>query len=114
MVSHSSLHSPGRSLVLLVASGLLIQACSGAPSTVQPEKSATQPSATAGAAPPQTAAGSTAAPASAGTAKRGGMLRLTQDRDPGGLDIQKITDVQGLQLLMPLYSQLIRQSPNNW
>lgn len=55
-----------------------------------------------------------AAVTSVAAPKRGGVLRLNQDRDPGGLDIQKITDVQGLQLLMPLYSQLIRQVPNNW
>jgi len=101
-------------MVLLLVGSLLIQACSGAPTTSQPEKPVSQPGAATAAAPPLAATASTAGPTNAGAAKRGGVLRLTQDRDPGGLDIQKITDVQGLQLLMPLYSQIIRQSPNNW
>jgi peptide/nickel transport system substrate-binding protein len=60
--------------------------------------------------------GGSASPAGAGqaTPKRGGVLRLSMDRDPGGLDVQQATDIQGLQMLEPLYSQVLRQVPNDW
>jgi peptide/nickel transport system substrate-binding protein len=55
-----------------------------------------------------------AATAKQGTPRPGGVLRLAMDRDPGKLDVQQATDIQGLQLLEPIYSQVLRQVPNDW
>jgi len=46
--------------------------------------------------------------------KRGGMLRVSLVSDPGTLDFQQETVVEGLFVLMPLYSQVLRQVPNDW
>lgn len=57
----------------------------------------------------------TSGPAAGKTApKRGGVLRASMDRDPGSLDVQQATDIQALQLLEPIYSQVLRQVPNDW
>jgi peptide/nickel transport system substrate-binding protein len=42
------------------------------------------------------------------------VLRVGLTNDPGGLDFQQLTDVEGLFVLMPLYSQVLRQVPNDW
>jgi len=52
--------------------------------------------------------------AGSATAKRGGMLRVALVTDPGTLDIQQETNVEGLFVMMPLYSQVLRQAPNDW
>src|SRR6266567_8781069 len=39
--------------------------------------------------------------------RRGGVLRIGLTSDPGGLDFQQVTDVEGLFVLMPLYSQVL-------
>jgi peptide/nickel transport system substrate-binding protein len=59
------------------------------------------------------------APAASGpsgqtAAKRGGVLRIGLTSDPGTLDLQQETVVEGLFVLMPLYSQVLRQVPNDW
>jgi len=52
--------------------------------------------------------------ASLDTPRHGGVLRIATDSDPGGYDVQKVTDVTALILLMPVHAQIIRQVPNVW
>ncbi len=74
---------------LIVLFALMTLACAAPSPTAQPTGAAEQP-------------------------KPGGTLRLAIDVDPGGLDIEKVTDNAAHQVLIPVHAQVLRTIPNDW